>query len=66
MSSHYANPTANAAIGSVDRQLRQMQKRADQIRSRRRRGLLTQKELAAARRQFVGIYRRLLNEALTD
>ena len=64
--SHYSNPTANAAIGAVDRELRMMRKRAAQIKSRHRQGKLTSEELAAARKQFIGIYARLLREALED
>ena len=64
--SHYSNPTANAAIGTVDREIRMMRKRADQIKYRRRKGLLTPAELAKARKQFVGIYARFLREALEE
>lgn len=64
--SHYSNPTANAAIGAVDREIRMMRKRADQIKRCRQQGLLTPEELATARKQFIGIYARLLREALED
>ncbi len=64
--SYYSNPTENAAVGTVDRELKRLQKLARQIRRRNRQGLLTEQELAAARRQFVGIYRRFLVEALED
>lgn len=63
---HYSNPTANAAIGAVDREIRVMRKRADQIKHRRQQGLLTPDELAKARKQFIGIYARFLREALED
>lgn len=63
---HYSNPTANAAIGTVDREIRMMRKRAKQIKLRRQKGLLTPEELAQARKQFVGIYKRFLQEALAD
>lgn len=39
--SHYSNPTANAAIGAVDREIRMMRKRAEQIKRRHQQGLLT-------------------------
>lgn len=64
--SHYSNPTANAAIGTVDREIRMMRKRADQIKRRRQQGLLTPEELAQARKDYVGIYARFLREALED
>lgn len=62
--SHYSNPTENAAVGTVDRELKRLQKLAKRIRQRNRMGLLTAEELADARKQFVGIYRRFLREAL--
>jgi len=64
--SHYSNPTANAAIGAVDREIKQMRKRAEQIKCRRKNGQLTNEELVLARKQFVGIYARFLREALED
>ena len=64
--SHYSNPTANAAIGRVDRELEFMRKKAARIRTRRLRGQLSRAELAEARKQFVGIYSRLLHDALQD
>lgn len=64
--SHYSNPTANAAIGTVDREIKQMRKRAEQIKRRRQQGLLTHEELTTARKQFMGIYARFLREALED
>ena len=64
--SHYSNPTANAAIGKVDREIRMMRKRAEQIKLRRNQGLLTSEELAQARKDYVGIYARFLREALED
>ena len=64
--SYYSNPTANAAIGAVDKEIRIMRKRAKQLRQLRRRGLLTPEVLARARRDFVGIHRHLLREALGE
>ena len=64
--SHYSNPTANTAIGAVDREIRVMRKRAEQIKHRHQQGLLTKEELSNARKQFVGIYARFFREALRD
>ena len=64
--SYYSNPTANAAIGAVDKEMKAMQKKARRLKELRRKGLLTPQEEALARRQFIGIYRRLLEEALRD
>lgn len=64
--SHYSNPTANAAIGAVDREIRMMRKRAEQIKQHCKSGQLTNEDLMRARKQFVGIYARFLREALED
>lgn len=66
MSSYYSNPTANAAIGAVDKEIARMKKWAKELKKRRLRGQLTPRELALARRCFTGIYRRFLREALED
>ena len=66
MSNHYSNPTANAAIGAVDKEIARMRKWARQLKKRRQLGLLTPQELAQARRAFTGIHRHLLREALED
>ncbi len=64
MSNYYSNPTANSAIGAVDKELNRMRKKARQLRALHRRGALTPQMEAQARREFVGIYRRFLKEAL--
>ena len=64
--SYYSNPTENAAVGTVDRELKRLQKLAKQIRQRNRKGLLAPAEIAHARRQFAGIYSRFLREALEE
>lgn len=64
MSNYDSDPTANAAIGAVDKELRRMRREAAQLRKRREQGRLTRAEELSARRRFRGIYRRLLEEAL--
>lgn len=64
--SYYSNPTANAAIGAVDKELRLMRKKAKRLKQLRQLGLLIPQAEAAARREFTGIYRRFLEEALRD
>jgi len=66
MSNHYSNPTANAAIGAVDREINRMRKKAARLKALHRQGKLTQQELARARKEFTGIYRRILLEALEE
>ena len=62
--SYYSNPTANAAIGTVDREIRKMEKRAKRLKERKERGQLSPQQEAAAYRQFTGIFRPILERAL--
>ena len=64
--SYFSNPTANAAMGAVDREIREMRKRAKLLKQRRLQGLLTPEEVARARKAFTGIHRRFLREALGE
>lgn len=66
MSSYCSDPTANSAIGAVDREINRMRREAARLGRLRRRGLLSSTDEAEARKQFTGIYRRLLTEALKD
>ena len=62
--SYYSNPTANAAIGAVDKEMRLMRKRAKLIAKQLHEGWLSQRELEQAQKEFRGIHRHLLREAL--
>ena len=56
----HSDPTANAAIGSVNREWKQMVKRAIMLQK-------TGKEPTSQEHQmFTGIYRQLLNESLNE
>lgn len=66
MANNHSDPTANAAIGAVDKQLAQMRREAQRIGELHRRGQLSPEALMAARHRFTGIYRRLLKEALRE
>ena len=62
--SYYSDPTASAAIGAVDKEIRLMRKKAKRLKQLRQLGVLTPQMEAAAQREFTGIYRRFLEEAL--
>lgn len=64
--SYYSNPTENAAIGAVDKELRAMRKRARYLKALRMQGLLTPALEAQARKAFKGLYRHLLREILGE
>ena len=64
--SHYSNPTANAAIGAVDKEIRAKEKLAKRLKALRKKGLLSPGEVAGARHQFPGIHRRLYMSIFED
>ena len=64
MADYYRNPTASAAIGSVDKEIARIRKRAKQLRSLRSQGRLTPAMLAAERQHCSGIFRRVLENEL--
>lgn len=59
MSSHYSNPTANAAMGSIDKEIRRMEKEAKRICALRKKGLLTVEDECRLHAKFHGIFRPL-------
>ena len=58
--SYYSNPTENAALGSIHREWKRLDKVAKRIRRHRLDGTLTYPELYNACMQFGGIYSQLL------
>ena len=66
MANYRSDPTANAAIGSVDREIRAKRKEAARLASLYRQNRLSAADLKAARRAFSGIFRPILEEALGE
>ena len=66
MANYRNDPTANAAIGAIDRELRQKAEEAGKLREKKLRGKLTYREEQEARRRFTGIFRHLIEEALDE
>lgn len=66
MSNYYSDPTANAVIGTVDKEIKRMRKKAQWIRALRLNGCLTKSDIAQAKREFKGIHRHLLHYALGE
>lgn len=66
MANYRNDPTANAAIGAIDRELRQKAAESAKLRERKLRGELTREEEREARRRFTGIFRHLIEEALDE
>jgi hypothetical protein len=64
MSNYIKDPTAGAAIGSIDREFNALRKWALKIQSLKKSGLLTAEYERRAAKHFVGIYRHLFLKAL--
>lgn len=60
MSNNHADPTANAAIGAIQKEWKKKEAEAKRLAALRKKGLLSPEAEAAARSQFRGIYRGLL------
>ena len=61
---YYSDPTANMALGSINREFSRMEKKAERISKRWVEGKLTYEDLEKAQEEFGGIYRHVLLNAL--
>lgn len=61
---YYSDPTANMALGNINRQFSHWEKKAKRIRRLWVEGKLTYEDLERIERQFTGIYRNVLLNAL--
>lgn len=64
--SYYANPTANAAMGAVDKEIRAKKKLAKRLKVLRKQGFLSEAQIAAYRHEFRGIHRKLYADIFRD
>lgn len=60
MSNHYSDPTANAAMGAVDKKIAYYQKWNKRLLHLKANGAMTREDLEKARREFTGFYSRFL------
>ena len=61
---HYSDPTANRALGGINREFNRLEKKAKKLRRLWKEGKISDAELAAAQSQFTGIYRHVLTFVL--
>lgn len=64
MANYYSDPTANAAVSSIEKDMKRMARTAEKIAARYKKGIISLDELEMAEKQFTGIYRNLLRNAL--
>ena len=63
---HYSDPTANKALGSINREFARLEKKAKKLRVLFQEGKITQQDLQKAQSQFTGIYRHVLKHVLSE
>ena len=59
--SHYSDPTANRALGSINREFSRLEKKAKNLCRLLDEGKLSPEEFDAAHSRFTGIYRHVLD-----
>ncbi len=64
--SNYADPTANAALGTVEKEWREKKKLARKLRHIYKLGLMDDRLRAYANHQFTGIFSPLYREIFQD
>ena len=64
--SNYADPTASAALGNIEKEFQEKKKLAKQLRRIRKLGLMDDRLRALANRQFTGIFSNLYWEVFLD
>lgn len=63
---HYSDPTANSALGGINREFARLEKKAKHLRALFREGAITEADLARAQAQYKGIYRHVLTRVLNE
>ncbi len=64
--SYFSDPTANAAVGNINREFSKLEKKAKRLRRLLREGKLSPTDLQKAGTQFTGIYRHVLSNVLNE
>ena len=63
---HYSDPTANSALGGINREFARLEKKAKHLRRLFKEGAITEEGLARAQAQYKGIYRHVLTRVLNE
>ena len=64
--SYYSDPTANMAIGSINKEFSKLEKQAKRIRKDFEEGKISEKQLEREQKKFRGIYRNILKNVLNE
>ena len=63
---NYSDPTAAAALGTINREFSRLEKKAKALRKLRDEGRISPEALEKAQSRFTGIYRHVLNNVLSE
>lgn len=63
---YYSDPTANKALGGINREFNRLEKKAKKLRALFQEGKITEVDLEKAQSQFTGIYRHVLTHVLRE
>ena len=61
---YYSDPTANMAIGNINKEFSKLEKKAKRLRVLLDEGKITPEQIETAQTQFKGLYRHVLTLAL--
>ena len=61
---YYSDPTANMALGSINREFSRLEKKAKKLRQKLDEGSISREAVERAQTQFTGLYRHVLTIAL--
>ncbi len=64
--SHFSDPTANAAVGNINREFAKLEKKAKRLRRLLQEGKLSPEDLQKEGAAFIGIYRHVLTNVLNE
>ena len=64
--SRYSDPTANMALGNINREFSRLEKKAKRLRQRYEEGRLSDAALLRAQDQFTGIFRHVLTNVMKE
>lgn len=63
---YYSDPTANAAIGNINREFSKLEKKAKKIRKLLKEGKISLEDIEIAQAKFKGIYQHVLTNVLNS
>ena len=63
---YYSDPTANMALGNINREFSKQVKKARKLRELYEKGKISESDLEKAQEQFKGLYKHVLQNVLSE